>query len=103
MEVRKVKGAENPADLFTKPPEPRQSSYIGATFWMRVPGRAASAPLLRRMEGQQVNGIGTRELLPHQKSQAEIDEVYPRMIAPAEYGDQDVDVVSQAELWVVHV
>ena len=104
IEVRKVKGEENPADLFTKhlPSQDKVHTLVRLFGCECRDGRASSAPLLRRMEEQQENSIGTRQLLPHQKSQAEIYELYPRMIAPAEYGDLDLDVVSQAELWVVH-
>ena len=49
-----------------------------------------------------MNAIDVCETLPHLKLQAEIDKLYPRMIAPAEYGDKDFEVVSQAELWVVY-
>ena len=42
------------------------------------------------------------EVLPHLKPKADIDKLYPQMVAPPEYGDHDFEVVSQAELWVVH-
>lgn len=54
------------------------------------------------MDAQQVNNIGALEVLPHLKSKADIDKLYPQMVAPPEYGDHDFEVVSQAELWVVH-
>ena len=48
-----------------------------------------------------VNAVDARDLLPHQRPQADIDKLYPRMMAPDEYGDCDFEAVSQAELWVV--
>ena len=64
-------------------------------------GRAASAPLLRKMDSAQVNIVDADEKLPHLRTQTEIDELYPRMVAPDDYGDEDVEIVSQAELWVI--
>ena len=105
IEVRKVKGEENPADLFTKhlPSQDKVHALVKLFGCAYRDGRAASGPLLRKMEQSQVNSVSSCELLPHQRAPAEIDELYPRMVAPDEYGDRDLDVVSQAELWVVHV
>ena len=65
-------------------------------------GRAESAPLLRTTDAQQVNNIGALEVLQHLKSKADIDKLYPQMVSPPEYGLHDLEIVSQAELWVVH-
>ena len=105
VEVCKVRGEENPADLFTKhlPSRDKVHSLVRLFGCEYRDGRAVvSAPLLRKMDETQVNAVDVCETLPHQRSQAEIDELYPRMIAPAEYGDKDFEVVSQAELWVVY-
>lgn len=104
VEVRKVKGEENPADLFTKhlPSKDKVHQLVRLFGCEYRDGRAESAPLLRPMDAQQVNNIGASEVLPHLKSKADIDKLYPQMVAPPEYGDHDFEVVSQAELWVVH-
>ena len=107
IEVRKVKGEENPADLFTKhlPSQDKVHQLVRLFGCDYRDGRAAAAPLLRPMdENKQVNVVGGRELLPHLKSQAEIERLYPTMQAPSEAGDCDFvpfEQVSQAELWVV--
>ena len=104
IEVCKVKGEENPADLIKHLPSQDKVHTLVKLFGCEYrDGRAASAPLLEKMDRSQVNSVNSRELLPHQRTPAEIDELYPRMVAPDEYGDRDLDVRSQAELWAVHV
>ena len=47
----------------------------------------------------QINSLDNVDVLPHLKSSKLIDDLYPRMVAPDDLGDNDV--VSTAELWVV--
>ena len=103
VEVRKVKGEANPADLFTKhlPSQDKDHQLVRLFGCEYRDGRAKSAPLLRPMDAQQVNNIGALEVLPHLKSKADIDKLYPQMVAPPEHGDRDLEIVCQAELWVV--
>ena len=51
-------------------------------------------------ENKQTNSMAPADLLPHLKSPDLIEQLYPRMIAPEEYGDRDSEGVAQAELWV---
>ena len=102
IEVRKVKGEENPADLFTKhlPSQEKVHNLVRLFGCEYRNGRAAAAPLLRPMDKiDQVNSLDNVDVLPHLKSSKLIDDLYPRMVAPDDLGDSDV--VSTAELWVV--
>ena len=105
VEVRKVKGEENSADLFTEhlPSQDKVHSLVRLFGCEYRDGRVAAAPLLRPMDSTQVTRICVCEVLPHQRSQREIDELYPQMVAPPEFGDKDFDleVASRAELWVI--
>ena len=97
IEVRKVKGEENPADLFTKhlPSRDKVHQLVRLFGCEYRSGRAASAPLLRPMETE-VNSLDSAVRLPHLRSPAEIERRYPRMEAPDEMDLRDFDVTSGA-------
>ena len=98
----KVKGEENPADLFTKhlPSKDKVHQLVRLFGCEYRDGRASAAPLLRPMEQlDSVNVVDDASVLPHLKPHDTIEQLYPRMVAPDDLGDSDF--VSQAELWVV--
>ena len=105
VEVRKIKGEENPADLFTKhlPSKEKVHSLVRLFGCDYRSGRAAAAPLLRPMDGSKsVNSIDSNLVLPHLHSPEDIERLFPVIEAPDEILNQDFEQgVSQAELWVV--
>ena len=103
FELRKVKGEDNPADLFTKHMESRDKlnrlvSLYNCSF---REGRAAAAPALRReavaanvdyedLEESMPSADPT--LLPHQIPPAELDDYFPRApVVEAALGEPDVE------------
>ena len=92
IEVRKIAGDSNPADLFTKHLPSRDKVYqLVRLFGCEYrDGRAASAPLLRPMEQcGDVNAVDVLDILPHLLPADEIDRQFPRVDAPAA-GDEVV-------------
>ena len=92
VEVRKVKGEQNPADLFTKhlPSKDKVHTLVRMFGCEYREGRSAAAPLLRPMESQQeVHEVHDRYLLPHRRTADEIERLHPRMEAADGIGDED--------------
>ena len=91
VKVRKVKGEENPADLFIKylPSKDKVHSLVKLFGCEYRSGRAASAPLLRPMN--EVNSVDNAVRLPHLHTAAEIEQLYPRMEAPQEEDRRDFE------------
>ena len=86
LEVRKVRGEVNPADLFTKhlPSHDNILQLIKLFGCSYRDGRAASAPLLHPNKVADesvkfVGEIGALDVLPHLRSPADIDQLYPRV------------------------
>ena len=79
IEVRKVRGDENPADLFTKhlPSKDKVHQLVRLFGCEYRDGRAAAAPLLRPMDKQSVHSIFASGTLPHLHSQIDIEQNYP--------------------------
>ena len=79
MEVRKVCGDENPADLFTKhlPSKDKVHSLVRLFGCEYRDGRSAAAPLLRPLEKQPVTSISASTQLPHLCPPEEIDKHFP--------------------------
>ena len=107
VDLRKVLGDVNPADLFTKHSLSRERlkklvSIFNCHFYG---GRAAAAPLLRKEAAGKktisdadlaaVNeSTGSEIFFPHLKySQAELDEKHPSLVVPdeADAGDPQID------------
>jgi hypothetical protein len=107
VEVRKVKGEENPADLFTKylPSKDKVHSLVNLFGCEYRDGRAESAPLLRPNDPQPVNSVDATVTLPHLHSEQDIEKLYPRFEAPTESVEQDLsdEEISRYELWVVTI
>ena len=102
VEVRKINGEENPADLFTKhlPSQAKVYQLVRLFGCEYRGGRAAAAPLLRPAGSSgQVNTIDDARILPHLKSTEYIEAHHPIIVAPPSPSDNEV--VSQAELWVI--
>ena len=99
VEVRKIRGDINPADLFTKhiPSRANIHSLVNLFGCEYREGRSAAAPLLRPMtEGNNIANVddgSVEDVLPHLRPMKEIDELYPRM-EPMEEGhlDQEYDM-----------
>ena len=106
IELRKVHGKVNPADLFTKHllGRDRVEALIKLFSCQYREGRAASAPKLKRKEGTSVHVCEAHvghdgeeeegpmhdpELLPHHYSQHDRDELFPVAVAPLELEDCD--------------
>ena len=87
IEVRKIAGESNPADLFTKhlPSKDKVHQLVRLFNCEYREGRAESAPLLRPMESGAVNSVDVANVLPHLQPQNVIDQLYP--IAEAELDD----------------
>jgi hypothetical protein len=107
VDLRKVLGDVNPADLFTKHSLSRERlkklvSIFNCHFYS---GRAASAPLLRKEATGKKNisdadlaavdeAAGAETFFPHLRyAKKELDEKYPSMVVPGEVdaGDPQVD------------
>ena len=105
IEVRKIKGEENPADLFTKhsPSKDKVHQLVRLFGCEYRDGRAASAPLLRPMDvAAVVNNVEILSFLPHLQSPEYIAKFYPRMEAPEavvlnDFGNIDVSVEVERE------
>ena len=85
IEVRKIKGDENPADLFTKhlPSRDKVHQLVKLVGCEYRDGRAESAPLLRPMEQSvDVNVLDVLSVLPHLLPADEIDRRFPKVEAP---------------------
>jgi len=104
IDLRKIAGEENPADLFTKHLVSRDKvaqlvCLIGCKF---LEGRAASAPMTRRGEsGRRTIAdadanllAGDRARMPHlefQGNQAAMDAEFPSLSVPSDIGDNHED------------
>ncbi len=122
VDLRKILGEENPADLLTKHSLSRTKlEYLVSLFGCRhLDGRAASAPLLRRGNttkvtmaeaAKEIGAIDDDEaptvtdvnvpVMPHvQLSAKELEEVYPKLVAPPDeqledFVQDDRDMVYQ--------
>jgi len=111
VDLRKVDGEKNPADLLTKHSISRQrlESLIALYGCKYLEGRAASAPLTRTGEStKQTMADGPHLLataqdehvrvdlgspsMPHlEHSPEELDEMYPSLVPPPDDGLQDAD------------
>ena len=81
IEVRKIQGEENPADLFTKhlPSRDKVHQLVRLFNCEYRDGRAASAPLLRPMEEQPVvANVESSYVLPHLLPADVIEREYER-------------------------
>ena len=104
IQVRKVRGDVNPADLFTKHlPSSIKIAQLVKLFGCEYrQGRSAAAPLLRPLDSDEGQGgqpssgyLPTFEvecekaeahdldILPHLYSEADVDRLFPRLAAPA--------------------
>ncbi len=96
IELRKVDGEVNPADLFTKHSLSRDR--LGALVKLHRcefrGGRAESAPAMRQTEGTKVtmaeiNSIANPPVMPHLEHEPkELDEIYPAIEVPPEIDDE---------------
>ena len=114
LELRKVLGASNPADLFTKHSLTRDKllSLVRLFHCYFLQGRAASAPALRKSEGTKTTmaaadahlgtvaengGDGEADVepfMPHASYEPDdLDRLHPALVAPGEsdYTEQDDD------------
>ena len=102
IELRKVLGTSNPADLFTKHLESRAKldQLLGLFGCRFVDGRSAAAPKLRRdavaavlcRQSEEDSHQPAHDLreLPHQVSPEEVDRLFPLApIVPAPLGEPD--------------
>ena len=108
VEVRKVKGEENPADMFTKylPSKDQVHSLVKMFGCEYRDGRAESAPLLRPLDQPRpVHNVDAAPVLPHLRSDEDIDRLYPQLEAPEELIGPDLseEEISKYELWVVTI
>ena len=93
LELRKVAGEENPADLFTKHLESaaKLKQLMGLFNCQFVQGRAISAPSLKRAATAEHTVAITQ--LPHLMTEKAMNSLYPS-IQPVNdtYGEEDVQV-----------
>ena len=114
IELRKVHGEVNPADLFTKHLQSRErvESLVRLFGCDYRAGRPEAAPLLRRKEVQEVQALTEKEeraldtdvpihdcsILPHQHPAEVFDTYFPIATAP----DEPIDTEFFAEAWNLH-
>ncbi len=102
IDLRKIAGEENPADLFTKHLVSRDkvAQLVGLIGCRYLDGRAASAPLTRRAETGRTtiadadanNLIEGRARMPHlefQGDSAALDAAFPSLSVPSDVGDDN--------------
>ena len=114
IELRKVRGDINPADLFTKHLSSRErvtnlTELFGCEF---REGRPERAPQLRKNKGSEVHTISDRrngghtrqhlatphdtEMLPHQHPKDALDELFPRADVVDEVEETEPDATWDA-------
>ena len=88
VEVRKIKGEDNPADLFTKhlPCKDKYHSLVKLFGCECRDGRSLAAPLLRPLDAAVVGSVCAAEKLPHLHSPDDIEALFPRFEAPPDDG-----------------
>ena len=110
LEVRKVRGEVNPADLFTKhlPSHENILQLVRLFGCEHRDGRPASAPLLRphKQADQSINLVGelrSPNSLPHLCSAEDMDRLYPRVeVFPGNWLDVDDDFVETDRCLLPH-
>ena len=108
VDLRKVNGEVNPADLLTKHSLSRQrlESLIALYGCRYLDGRAESAPLVRKGDssrvtmaaaGRELDGVdGPTFLMPHlARTQEELDQLHPSLMPPDD--EQLEDLVKDTE------
>ena len=100
IELRKVRGEVNPADLFTKhlPGEDRIKDLLGLFGCRFAGGRAAEAPALRRDLGQSQEGILACEIVYGLTGDTVTQDGYTYPATTVETSDGGVEKVADAYL-----
>jgi hypothetical protein len=97
VDLRKIPGEVNPADMFTKhlPSRDRLSALMQLLGCQYRDGRASSAPMTRTAETGKVtiseaNIVDDEPMMPHlAHSPEELDKKFPSMRAPDDIGDDN--------------